>query len=231
MFQSARGIYLLDRGLGLTYVGAAVEQYTSAANVVDCSLVTGTTQVRFVFASGRCLVYDFFQQKWTTFLLRVGASTIVACANVPGDAWYYLLADGTLMKETPGVYSDVIGTSTAIVPRIALPHLQFAKMLGFQRVYSCLVQGEYVGDHTLAVDVEYDFSGVVAETRTKAITVTSGSQFQYEAKVAQQKGNSIKLTLRTSVQAAGSGAFRLSGISFEVAVKGGSNVPYTRRLA
>ena len=27
MFQSSKGIWLLDRGLGLTYVGAPVEQY------------------------------------------------------------------------------------------------------------------------------------------------------------------------------------------------------------
>ena len=46
MFQAATGIWLLDRGLGLTYVGAAVEQYTQAANVVDGSLVNGYTQGR-----------------------------------------------------------------------------------------------------------------------------------------------------------------------------------------
>ena len=135
------------------------------------------------------------------------------------------------MKETPGVYSDVIGgSSTAIVPRIGLPHLQFAKMAGFQRVKSLEIQGEYVGDHTLAVDIEYDQAGVVAETRTKAITVTTGSQFQYELIPAQQKSNSIKLTLRTSVLAAGSGAFRLSGVTFLVAGKVGSNIPSTKRI-
>ena len=46
MFQSANGIYLLTRGLAVQYIGAPVEKYTLAENVVDASLVTGVTQVR-----------------------------------------------------------------------------------------------------------------------------------------------------------------------------------------
>jgi len=227
MFQAAQGIYLLDRGLGLTYIGKNVEQYTLAANVVDGSLVTGTTKARFVMASGRCLTWDFHHKRWTTSQLRVSGSAVVACADLP-TGWVYALANGKVFQETPGVYSDVDGSSTAIVPRIGLPALSLAGINGFARVYGIDVLGEYVGDHTLAVDFEYDFGGAVTETRTKAITAGA---FQYEVKVAQQKITSIKITLRTSVQAAGSGAFRLSGLTLWAGMKQGSGLPYTKRLS
>lgn len=231
MFQAAAGIYLLDRGLGLTYIGAPVEQYTLAENAVDAALVSGVTQVRFVMPSGRCLAWDYQQKKWTTFALRVDtngvASTVVACANSAQFGWCYALADGSVMKETPGVYSDINVTTTAIVPRIGFPHLALAGINGFQRVYAVEVLGQYVGDHTLAVDFEYDYSGGITETRTLAITAGS---YQYEIKPAQQKGGALKLTLRASAIAAGSGAFRLSGLTLWAGMKAGSNVPYTKRL-
>jgi hypothetical protein len=226
MFQAAQGIYLLDRGLGLTYIGAGVEQYTLAASVVDASLVAGTTKVRFVMASGRMLTWDFFHKRWTTHQLRVGSSTVIGCADLP-TGWVYARADGKVFQETPAVYSDVDGTSTAIVPRIGFPPLALANLNGFQRLSHVEVLGEYVGDHTLAVDFEYDYSGAVAETRTKAITAGA---YQYDIKPAQQKATAVKITLRTSVQAAGSGAFRLSGLTLWAAMKRGTGVPYTKRL-
>jgi hypothetical protein len=228
MFQAAAGIYLLDRGLGLTYIGAPVEQYTLAANVVDASLVTGVTQVRFVMASGRCLVWDYHHKRWYTFQLRVGASTVVACANSSTLGWCYALADGTVMQETPGVYSDVNGSSTAIVPRIGFPALALAGINGFERFYGVDILGEYVGDHTLAVDFEYDYSGGVTETRTRAITA---GPYQYEVLPTTQKHTSVKITLRTSALAAGSGAFKLSGLTLWGGMKKGAYIPFTKRVA
>jgi hypothetical protein len=233
MFHAAarRGIYLLDRGLGLQPIGQPVRFYTSSLPIVDASLVESYPQVRFVQANGRCVVWDFHVKKWTTFLLRVDtngvASTIVACATIPGDAWYYLLADGSLMKETVSVFSDVNVTTLAIVPRVGLPALDLAGINGFQRIKGIEILGTYIGDHTLAADFEYDYSGSVTETRT--IPVTSGN-FQFEVKVAQQKCTAIKVTLRTSVLAAGSGAFALTGVMVLAAMKQGTNIPYTKRL-
>lgn len=225
MFQAAAGIYLLDRGLGLTYIGKPVEKYTLAAGVVDASLVTGQTQARFVMASGRCLVYDYDKKCWSTFTLRVDASTIVACADIP-SGWCYARADGVVMQETPGVFADVNTTSTAIIPRIGFPNLDLAGINGYQRVYGIQVLGEYVGDHVLEATVVYDYGRFTEPTRSKV--VTAAQPYQYEIKLAAQKCSSFQLTLSAS-QAAGSGGFRLSGISVEVGLKKGSQIGYRNR--
>lgn len=227
MFQAAAGMFLLTRGLSVTYVGKPVEQYTLAANVVDASRVSGTTQIRFVMANGRCLVWDYGvvgapqpgvqapPGMWTTFLLAVGGSTVVACADAPGG-WCYALANGTVNQETPGVFTDP--GNLAIVPRVGFPHLALANIAGFQRVQGIEILGEFVGNHTLAAQFEYDYSGGVTETRTKAITAGA---YLYGVLTAKQKCTALKLTLTTSAQAAGSGAFRLTGVNLLVAGKAG----------
>lgn len=231
MFQAAAGVYLLDRGLGLTYVGAPVEKYTLAENIVGASLVTGVTQVRFVMASGRCLVWDYHHKHWYTFKLRVVdangvTTTITSCSNV-STGWCYALATGYVMQETPGVFSDVSGGSTvAIVPRIGLPQANLAGINGFQRIYGIAIEGEYVGDHTLQVSAVYDLGVATEPTRTKAITA---GPYQYEVLFASPKCSTIQINLTASL-AAGSGAFRLSGVSLIVGLKRSTVIPYTKRL-
>jgi hypothetical protein len=230
MFQSANGIYLLTRGLAVQYVGAPVEKYTLAENVVDASLVTGVTQVRFVMASGRCLVWDYHHQRWYTFQLRVDsngvASTVVACANSSQLGWCYALADGNVMQETPGVFSDVNGTTTAIVPSIGFPQVNAGGIAGFQRCYGVLLEGEFVGNHTLQVSANLDLGTVTEPTRSLAITT---GPYLYETRFANQKCTTIQVNV-TCTLAAGSGAFRLSGASLIVGLKRGTGVPWTKRL-
>jgi len=231
MFQGAAGIYLLDRGLGLTYLGKPVEQYTLAESVVDASLVQGINQARFVMASGRCLVWDYDLKTWSTYKLRVDGSTIVACANVP-SGWCYALANGTVYQETPGVYADVNGTSTAIVPRVGFPHLNLAGLSGYQRIYKVEVVFDPIGDHAIALDCEFDYSGAVTGTpRTKAVVAGAASSIvEYNPPEGHAKSTAIRPVLTTSAQAAGSGAFRFTGLAVTVGVKRGSNVPYSNRL-
>jgi hypothetical protein len=222
MFQSSHGIYILTRGLALTYLGKPVEKYTLLENVADASLVDNATQVRFVQASGRCLVWDYDLQRWYTFLLPVGSSSIVACANISGG-WCYGLADGTVKQEVSGQYSD---DGVAIVPRITFPNLDMAGINGYQRVYAIQVLGEYVGDHTLTASIEYDYDGIAVPAGQRAITAGS---YQYEIKPARKKCSAMKLTLSCTLLS-GSGGFRLSGVSLLVALKHGTSVPYTKRL-
>ena len=230
MFQAAAGIYLLNRGLSLTYLGAPVEKYTLAENVVGASIADGYTQVRLVMPSGRCLVWDYHHQRWYTWKLRVDTSgvnsTVVGCAQIQGGVWCYALADGSIFQETPGTFSDVNGTTTAIVPRVGFPQVNVGGIAGFQRVYGVLLEGEYVGDHTLQVSANLDLGTVSEPTRSLAITT---GPYLYEVLFANQKCTTIQVNLTCSL-AAGSGGFRLSGASLVVGLKRGTGIPWTKRL-
>jgi hypothetical protein len=236
MFQSTKGggLWLLDRGLGLTYAGQGVEQYTLSASIVGASLVNGTTQVRFVLSDGRCLVLDYSKKtaaspagSWSTFLLRVQGSTVVACADIP-SGWCYACADGRVYQETPGVFSDVNSVSTiAIIPAVTFPILAVGGINGFARLYAVNILGEYVGDHTLSAALTTDYD-LVPTTRTLAVTAATGA-LQLELKPTNQKGAAYRLRL-TSAHAAGSGAFRLSAVTLWAGVKRGGPIPDTKRI-
>jgi len=99
MFKSAKGIYLLDRGLNSSYIGADVEKY-NANHVLSSQLIPNSTQVRFLLDNGITLFYDYYYKQWGTFSIGgvsdcifQGQHTIVA-------------GNGTVYKETPGVYLD-----------------------------------------------------------------------------------------------------------------------------
>ncbi len=57
MFKSEKGIYLLDRGLGVHYIGADVAAF-NPYTVVAATLVSSQNQVRFLLSNNVMLVYD-----------------------------------------------------------------------------------------------------------------------------------------------------------------------------
>jgi hypothetical protein len=230
LFQNEQGIFLLDRGLNLTYIGSPVEAYTFAEWIVGASLVDAYTQVRFVTPSGRCLVYDYFQKRWYSWLLRSDTngviSPVVGCAQVPYRNWVYALADGSIFEETPGIWQDVNVITTAIIPVILFPQVNTGGINGFQRVYCMQLEGAYLGDHTLQVSAVYDLGANTEPTRSLAIT---SGPFQYEVFFANPKCSTIQVQL-TSNHAAGSGAFILTAASLWVGVKRGSQFAASKRL-
>jgi hypothetical protein len=64
--QSNKGIWLLGRDLSTSYIGAAVEEYTTSNVVLSAQTVPGTNQVKFVMNSGVVLMYDYYYNQWGT---------------------------------------------------------------------------------------------------------------------------------------------------------------------
>jgi hypothetical protein len=236
LFQaSTGGIWLLDRGLGLTPAGSPVDSYlisvtaTSPTPVVASSQVTASTFVRFCLASGRVLVFNYLTKRWTTYTVPVGASAIVGCADTTIYGWCYLLADGTVYQESQTALTDAGGAT--IVPQVSFPHLQFAGLNGYQRLKGLDIAIDVVGNHTLSVDAEYDFSGAVTGApKTIALTTaTPTAQVEYTPPEGRAKCSAVRPVLTIQGAAAGS-SFRLVGAVANIGVKKGSNIPASSRL-
>jgi len=85
MFQSSVGIYLLDRSLGVSYVGSPVTDLLQQFPFITSAVIHPTmSQVRFTcgasalpdsgFTQGAVLVYDYLVDRWTTFFLLDNAA-------------------------------------------------------------------------------------------------------------------------------------------------------------
>lgn len=148
MFQTDKGIWLLDRGLQTSYIGKDVEKY-NASTVTSAVNVPETTQVRFTLDTGEVLVYDYFFGQWDTFK---GVAAISSCSYQSRHT--YLNSFGQVYQESPGTYLD--GTNPVLMQFTTGP-IHVAGVSGFQRVIDLILTGTYESPTKLVVQIAFNF--------------------------------------------------------------------------
>ncbi len=148
VFQTAKGIHLLDRSHQVTYIGAPVEAYNDQT-IVRATLIDGTTQIRFLTAEGSTLLWDYFFDQWSTFGNHEGLDAVTV-----GGVYHYLRTDGRVFVEqaTP---SDA-GSAVVLDMETAWIHLQ-EQLQGFQHIYHLEVLGNWKSPHTLRMQYQTDY--------------------------------------------------------------------------
>lgn len=168
VFQSAKGIYLLDRSRGVSYVGSSVEAY-NAQTITRATLVDDTTQVRFLTSSGVTLLWDYLHNQWSTWTNHLGLDAVVT-----GGTYYYLRTDGRVFRQSAD-YDDG-GNRIPLVIETAWLHLQ-EQLQGFQRIYHLHVIGNRKSAHTLRVQYQTDYDVGWSEPFTFDATSEGGSVY------------------------------------------------------
>jgi hypothetical protein len=231
MFQSRKGIYLIDRSLSVQYIGAPVEAYNQET-ITSATLVAKTNQIRFTLQSGSVLVYDYFVEQWSVF------TNLYAVDSVVWQADTMMLRDnGTVLRETAGVYNDA---GSPIRLRLVTSWFSFGNLQGFQRVRRMMVLGNWKSAHQLSIGASFDFN----DTVTQQATVTpmtpqvyggvspygadayggTFQPYQWRFDLAQQKCQAVKFTIQDLPEATASGeGMSLTSLAFEVGVKQGLN--------
>ncbi len=235
MFKSYKGIYLINRSLSVSYIGADVEAYNSQ-NIVSAELMETKNQVRFLTDAGYSLVYDYYFGQWSTFTNHEG---------LDADNWkglyVYLKDSGEVYKEAPSYYKD---KNSAFKLRIATAWLKFSGIQGFQRIRKFSVLGNYASSHILKVSLGYDYesfyqyqvlfnAGTIMQTNTYGDDVTYGDStpyggvdsgvYQFRAHAPRQKCESIRFLFEDLTAGDPGQSYSLSDLSLEVGVKSGLN--------
>lgn len=211
MFKSAKGIYLIDRSLSVSYIGAPVEAYNSYT-VLSADLIYDLNQFRFGLSNGQALVYNYLFDQWSVF---TNHSILQACIY---QNKYTYCTSAALVYQENSAYTDD-GTGYAL--KITTSWLSFADLQGFQRVYKILLLGEWKSNHQLQVKVAYDF--VDTATQTTAITVFNTPPYEWRLFLARQKCTSIKFTIEDISGGTLNESYQISAIGFEVGIKQGLN--------
>lgn len=155
MFKSDKGIYRLNRGLQVDYIGAPVEAY-NASEITSATLLSTTNQVRFTTADSLTLVFDYFHNRWSTFTNHESQDS-----DIYKNRFVLVKSNGDVYLETPEKYLD--GTQW-IKTKIVSSWLQLAGVQGFQRFYRMLLLGNFKSDHRLSVSFGYDFNPVFTQS-------------------------------------------------------------------
>lgn len=231
IFKSTKGIYMLNRGLQVGYIGAAVEDFNDDT-ITSATLMKTNNQIRLTLNSNKALVYDYYVQAWSVFT-NVNAVDSIVWNNHHA----YIRSNGQVMIETPNTFTDD-GSSYSM--KITTSWLNFTGIQGFERIWKFYILGDYRSAHQLQVDLSYDYNNSIYQTITLtpetpdyyggATPYGSGSyggdvnNYQYRINVKKQKCMSMKATIQ-DIPLSGSleeGMF-LSNLRFDIGVIGGSN--------
>lgn len=152
MFQSDKGIWLLDRGLNTSYIGAPVEDFTTGATVTSAVNVPETNQVRFTLSTGVTLMYDYYYEQWGTFV----GPAVNAVSSCIYDGFHTTInALGAAFQEADGTYLD---GAVPVLMMFQTGPLNLGTLQGYQRAYFFYILGEYISPHKLVVSLAYDYS-------------------------------------------------------------------------
>ncbi len=237
MFQSAKGLYLIDRSLQVQYVGAPVEAY-NGETITSATLVATNNQVRFTLESGEALVYDYFVQQWGTFTNLNAVDSVVWLGSTT-----LLRANGQVLRETPGVFTDA---GSPVKLKLVTSWLSFANLQGFQRVRRALVLGAWKSAHQLKIGVCVDFDDtviqqVIVEPTSPTMYGDAGAYgvgssyggvfdlYQWRVDLERQKTQAVKFIIEDLPAATAGEGMSLASLAFEVGAKQGTaKVPASR---
>lgn len=148
MFQSNKGIWLLDRGMNTSYIGAPVEDFNSSL-VNSAVNVPATNQVRFTLDSGVTLMYDYYYAQWGEF---VGVPAI--SSTIFQGMHTFINSLGAAFQEEIGTYLD---GSNPVLMNFKTGPLRLGDLQGYQRAYFFYLLGTFISPHKLQLLISYDY--------------------------------------------------------------------------
>lgn len=233
MFRSNKGIYLLDRSLQVSYIGADVEGF-NGQNITSAEMIENTNEVRFLTDSGVALVYDYYFNQWGTDTNHQGVDAV----NWKG-VYCYLRNDGKVYKESSNHFLD---DNIEYRLRIGTAWLKMAGVQGFQRVRRVALLGNYKSSHVLQMGIGYDYDSTYSDTitfnagdlldqnyfgqdavygETSVYGGVSDNVYQFRAHLRRQKCEAIRFLFEDVTAGTPGESYSLSDLSLEVGVKRG----------
>ncbi len=220
MFQSARGLYLLSRGLEVVWIGRAMRNTLAAYPVITSAvLVASQNQVRFTCnsvdgLSGIVIVYDYVEKQWATARYTAGGTygTPFADACMWNGTWTFVTPSGVVQSESTTTFLDngewvpmtletawVTGPSTQVSPS--------SGPLKFQSVRSMQLHGRSSSDHDLTVQVGFDSETAYVQTLTtpaqSAVTAVDDLEDWEVVIGTRRKCNAIRFRISDSTPSSG----------------------------
>lgn len=157
VFQTDKGLYLLDRSLSVSYFGAPVEA-DNDKQITSCTLNNLANQIIFTTIDSDAIVFDYYRNQWGHWTNHQAVDS-----DIFNGSFCFVKSNGQVYVQNPDKFTD--GTR-AIEMSLTTPNLNFAQLCGAQRVFRCILLGDNRGPHRLLIEVARDFSKVYTESVT-----------------------------------------------------------------
>jgi len=227
-FKSSKGFYRMNQDTSLEFIGTGVKEFREQTITSAVSLETEDIII-FGTNNGRTLVFNSLYEIWTTWTNY----EMVSATNRLGE-YYFVSPLGEVYKKDAG-YSD---NGVPIQSTIKTSWLSLAKLSGTQRLYALQVVGQRKGNHSIQVDINYDFRDYQNDTYTHddynqasygdkvygELNPYGGehNDYLYRVRPSKQKCTSFQIVIRDLFKDnIPDNSFSLSAITLEVGVKKG----------
>jgi hypothetical protein len=219
LFKSKKGIYLLDRSLQVSYIGAPVEEFNDE-KVIAAIVSDRFNEAKFYTENGNCLTYNYVFDQWST---STGQSTVDV--NTWGASPVQVLSDKVCTEDE----SSFIDIASYYQMKLKTPWLKLSGIQDFGRIWSIEILGKFKSAHTLRVIAYYDYETSYSETYDISPLV-SDSQYQYRCHLRKQKCEAVQFEIQDLDQAGTGESMELSAITLEVGLRKGSfKLPASRK--
>lgn len=220
LFKSEKGIYIINRGLYVSYIGAPVEDYNDEP-VLGAQLLNNTNEVRFLL-SDKILSYDYLLKQWSVFT-NINATTTDCIIH--DNNFHYLKTNGVVYQQDDDLftndgayYAGKLETAWITVAGINSAGAMSRSQQGFQRLYNINMLGQYKSAHNVTVGIAYNYDDTIIDTAT--IVPTGVGVYQFEVPPSIQKCEAFKLFIQDTNQSGTGESLVLSNILLEVGIKG-----------
>lgn len=153
-FKSAKGIYLLDRGLSTTYIGSPVEAFNDET-ITSSQLLEDINEIRFTTNTGTVLVYNYYFKQWSTFTEKNITDSVIW-----QNKFLYIDTDDLVYQEDTDGFLD---NNTFVSSNISTGWINLTGLQGYQRVSRLSILGEFKSNHKLRVRIYNDYSSKVEQ--------------------------------------------------------------------
>lgn len=228
-YSSKRGFWLLNRSLGVDYVGAAVEQTAAGQTVSGAAVHPTYLEVRFTTEGGTTFVLNTYFTRlagtpvWTTFTGQACIHSIVH----QGD-WYLLTSAGKLLKEDLTRWRDGVAlgggaftAGAAFKAKVQISDINFAGIGGLARVWRGQLLGQWYDSHQVKVTLTLNHRSAAGQVFTYDAAVDPDPyelEFRLNAIESKQTSMSVTIEDTTGFQTRG---FAWTALMFSVGVKSG----------
>lgn len=189
LFQSRRGIYLLDRGSNVSFVGADVQDETDGATILASAVVPAQGEALFLLSGGVALAFNYEKGEW---FRRTDLPE--ATLGVSNGLIHYAHTDFEVYRQLVDTYTDAYSANTYVMTVLETPWIRLTGPQGWQRLHDIWLLGQFFGGQ-FKVEIAYDYSSTYDETLTFTETTMSNEDGQIRIRPARQKCESFKLLI------------------------------------
>lgn len=215
MFQSDRGIYLLDRSLSLKPIGVPVEDYSKGDWIIFKSAVKLRDHEVWFMSRNNALGNNWRWIVWNTLYKRWSYSSVFgtsfgkAADFIFKNDRYIMCSDDSVAESGSHVLSE-LNTYSGRVKTVTTPWLSFSQARqALQRIKRVLLFGEWRSSTSITIEIYKDWDeSTVAQTLTFAATsgYSSGDALRFRGHIAPQKAEALKFKIYDTTSGSGEGA-------------------------